>query len=117
MGIECWIGGPEGTDVNSVGGGRVGLRLLLYWEVPLPPLGSSSSNVGGPLSSSRLSRRHRSREQSDVMDDVLDRFIGLQQIPQYDVSCQKDIGKNPSSSDSALTNHKENARFWLRKQI
>jgi len=64
-----------------------------------------------------LSRRHRSTEQSDGMDDVLDRLIGLQQIRQYDVSCQEDIGQNPSSADSTLTNHGENARFWLRKQI
>jgi len=44
-------------------------------------------------------------------------FIGLQQIRQYDVSCQQDIGQNLSSGDSTLTNRRENARFWLRKRI
>jgi len=34
------------------------------------------------------------------MDDVLDRFIGLQQIRQYDMSCYEDIGQNLSSADS-----------------
>ena len=38
-------------------------------------------------------------------------FIGLQQIRQYDVSCQLDIGQNLSSADSTLTNRRENARF------
>jgi len=64
-----------------------------------------------------LSRRHRSREQINRIDDLLDRFIGLQQIRQYDVSCQEDIGQNPSSADSTLTNRRENALLCLRKQI
>ena len=51
------------------------------------------------------------------MDDVLDRFIGLQQIRQYDVSYQEDIGQNRSSADSTLNKRRENARFWLRKRI
>jgi len=45
------------------------------------------------------------------MGDVLHRFIGLQQIRQYDVTCQEDIGQNPFSADSTLTNRGENARF------
>jgi hypothetical protein len=57
------------------------------------------------------------REQSNGMDDVLDRFIGLQQIRQYDVSYQEDIGQNRSSADSTLNKRRENARFWLRKRI
>jgi len=52
------------------------------------------------------------------MWDVLDRvFIKLQQIRQYDMSYQQDIEQNLSSADSKLTNRRENARFWLRKQI
>jgi len=48
---------------------------------------------------------------------VLDRFIGLQQIRQCDVSSQQDIGQNLSSADSTLTNRIVNARLWVRKQI
>jgi len=51
------------------------------------------------------------------MGSVLDQFMGLQQIRQYDMSCQEDIGRNLSSAGSTSTNRKENARFWLRKRI
>ena len=118
VGIECWFCGLVGTDVTGDGaGGGVGQRLLLDREVPLSRLGGSRSNVGGQFSSSMLSTLHRSREQSDGMDDVLDRFTGLQKIRQYDVSCQDDIVQILSSADNTLTNRTENARFWLRKQV
>jgi len=41
-----------------------------------------------------------SRMTWDVLDQV---FIELQQIRQYDVSYQQDIGQNLSSADSTLT--------------
>jgi len=44
-------------------------------------------------------------------------FIGLQQIRHYDVSFQQDIRQNLPSADSTLTKRRENARFWLLKQI
>jgi len=57
-------------------------------------------------------------EGSRMMWDVLVRvFINLQQIRQYDVSYQLDIGHNLSSANSILTNRRGNARFSLRKQI
>jgi len=79
-------------------------QLLLDEGVkhPLPPF---SSNVGGPFSN-MLSRIHRSEDQSSGMDELLDRFMGLQQIRHYDVSCQEDIGQNPSSADSTLNNRR-----------
>jgi len=53
-----------------------------------------------------------------MMWEVLDRvFIDLQQIRQYNVSYQLDIGHNLSPADRTLTNRRGNARFWLRKQI
>ena len=48
---------------------------------------------------------------SRLVWEVLDRyFIVLQQILQYDVSYQMDIGQNLSSADRTLTNRRENAR-------
>jgi len=53
-----------------------------------------------------------------MMWHVLDRvFRELQQIRQYDVSYQLDIGQNPSSADSTLTYGRGNARFWFLKKI
>jgi len=52
------------------------------------------------------------------MRDVLDRFfVQLQKILKYDVSHQLAIVHNLSYADSKLTNRRENARFWMRKQI
>ena len=115
LGIECGIGSQLGTDVTGGGRGVRQLQLLTEGGVqyPPPPL---RSNVGGPFSS-MLSRRHRSREQRKGMKDLLDRFIELQQIQQYDVSCQEDSGQNPSSADTTITKRRENARFWLRKRF
>ena len=110
VGIECGIDSPVGTDVT--GGRGAGQLQLLLDGVQHPPL---SSNVGGPFNI-MLSRGHRSREHSDGMDDVPDRVVGLEQIRQYDVSCE-DIGQNLSSADSTLINRRENARFCLRKRI
>jgi hypothetical protein len=44
-------------------------------------------------------------------------FIGLQQNRQYDMCYREDIGHNPLFANSASTNHKGNAQFWLPKQI
>jgi len=40
------------------------------------------------------------------MKDLLDRFIGQQQIRQYGFSRQWDIGQNLSSTNSTLKNRK-----------
>ena len=44
-------------------------------------------------------------------------FIRLEQIRQYYVSCQWNIGQNLSSANSTLTNRRGYTRFWLRKRI
>ena len=83
----------------------------VQWEGSYSPgqLGGSSSNVGScPHNSSRC---HSSRKQSEKKGDL------LQNIRQYDESCQLDIGHNLSFADSILTNRRENTRFWLRKII
>jgi len=113
LGIECRFGSPVGRDVT--GGRGVGQLQLLLDGVQILLLLLAATSVDRLVV--YCLDVIAATEQTNRMDYVLDRFMGLQQIRQYDVSFEEDIGQNPSFADSTLTNLRENARFWLSKQI
>jgi len=107
---------------STVWGWKAGLagKYGQYGQMSDEASGSNGSSRARFPFHSRLSNSSHhsssSREQNNV-GRARSGFNGLQQIRQYDVSCQLDIGHNPSSAVNTLMNRGENARFWLRKGI